>query len=80
MITKAYSVVMVSAADGQAVLLPDDIWFRVTHRGATVEDSYLPLCHLHITGLHSEVLLQRYDNTETGLSSHNYKVVSEQES
>lgn len=67
---KAYGVVMVNVADGQAVLLPDDIRFRVSHWGATVQDSHLPLCHLHITGLHDEVLLQHYNNTESGLLSH----------
>lgn len=55
-------VVWISVVDGQAVLLPADIGLRMSNRRATVEDCPLPLGHLHITGLQTELLLQRCNN------------------
>ncbi|TNN51669.1 hypothetical protein EYF80_038139 [Liparis tanakae] len=40
----------------------DDVGLWVSNGGATVQDRHLPLCHLHVTGLQTELLLQHCNN------------------
>lgn len=68
-LARTHLVVWVSVVDGQAVLLPEDVGLRMSKRRATVQESALPLGHLLVTWLQTEVLLQRCNNNEGAVES-----------